>query len=119
MGAGILDRVVLPTQIKNGNPFSSHIHKLAYLQVLKLASSPNLYKLSHDDLLTLVPVFFCSTFRRATLGLNSVPPTFSAPAARRAFHIPNRRKQAVLDTSETTDQPPIVRKDRTRTPDPR
>src|SRR5882724_7641000 len=43
----------------------------------------------------------------------------SAPTARRAFHIPNKRKQAVLDTSETADQPPIVRKDRTRLPDPR
>src|ERR1700687_4858984 len=51
MGAGILDLVVLPTQIKNGNPLSSRLHKLAYLQVLKLGSSPNLYKLSHGDLL--------------------------------------------------------------------
>src|SRR5260370_25290049 len=45
--------------------------------------------------------------------------SISAPTARRAFHIPNRREQAVVDTSETADQPPIVRKDRTRTSDPR
>src|SRR5712692_6371186 len=51
MWAGILDRVVFPTDVKNGNPLSTRLHKLARFQVLKLGSSPNLYKLSHGDLL--------------------------------------------------------------------
>src|SRR5216683_2694628 len=51
MGASILDRVVFPTEVKNGNPLSTRLHQLARFQVLKLGSSPNLYKLSHGDLL--------------------------------------------------------------------
>src|SRR5260370_33151343 len=69
MGTGILDRIILPTQVKNGNSLSTRLHKLAQLQVLKLGSSPNLYKLSHGDLFpSLVPVFFTtpSGVRRST-----------------------------------------------------
>src|SRR5712691_9932099 len=51
MGAGILDRIVFPTEVKKGNPLSTRLDELAHFQVLKLGSSPNLYKLSHGDLL--------------------------------------------------------------------
>src|SRR5437879_7215360 len=51
MGARILDRVVFPAKVKNSNPLSTRLHTLAHFQFLKLGSSPNLYKLSHHDLL--------------------------------------------------------------------
>src|SRR5437899_667315 len=76
MGAGILDSVILPTQAKNGNSLATRLHKLAHLQVLKLGSSPNLYKLSHGETSFPGPALFRTTFRRAALGLNSVPPPF-------------------------------------------
>src|SRR5713226_2827818 len=100
MGAGILDRVVFPTQIKKGNPLSTRLHELAHFQVLKLGSSPNLYKLSHATSF-LAPGLFRNSFRRAALDLNSVLASISAPTPRSAFHIPNRRKQATSDISET------------------
>src|SRR5260370_11668601 len=87
MGAGILDRVVLPTQIKNGNPLSSRLHKLAYLQVLKLSSSPNLYKLSHGDLLPS-----SRSFSQLLPARGSRPEFRSAsifaPTPRIPFHVP-------------------------------
>src|SRR5216684_7177543 len=116
MGAGILDRVIVPTQVKNGNSLSTRLHKLAHLQVLKLGSSPNLYKLSHGDLLPSSRSF-SQHLPACRSGPEFSSAFISAPTTRRAFHIPNRRKQAVLDTSETADQPPIVRKDGTRPPD--
>src|SRR6266851_416109 len=82
MGASILDRVVFPTDVKNGNPLSTRLHKLARFQVLKLGSSPNLYKLSHGNLLPQSR-FSRNSFRRATLDLNSVLPSLSAPTPER------------------------------------
>jgi len=84
MGAGILDGVILPTQVKNGNSLSNRLHKLAYLQVLKLGSSPNLYKLSHGDLLP-----WSRSFSQHLPACRSRPEfssaSISAPTARRAL----------------------------------
>src|SRR5437773_11920326 len=100
MGALILDRVVFPTEVKKGNPLSTRLHKLAHFQVLKLGSSPNLYKLSHGDLLPWSRSF-SQLLPACGLDLNSVLASISAPTPRSAFHIPNRRKQATSDISET------------------
>jgi hypothetical protein len=51
MGARILDGPVLPTQIENGDPLSSRLHKLPRLQGLEFLSGYNLHKQSHGDLL--------------------------------------------------------------------
>src|SRR5437667_11065535 len=67
----------------------------------------------------LGPGLFRNSFRRAALDLNSVLASISAPTPRSAFHIPNRRKRAISDTSETEDQPPTACKDKIQTRDPR
>src|SRR5713101_2666210 len=99
MGTGILDRVVFPAEIKESNPLPTRLHKLAHFQVLKLGSSPNLYKLSHGDLLP-----WSGSFSQL-LPACGARPEFSSWLQFRlrflgAFHIPHRREQAGSDTSE-------------------
>jgi hypothetical protein len=56
MRAGILDGVVAPTQVKNGDALATSLHKLAHLQIIKLGYGSDLNKVSRDNLLS---VFNC------------------------------------------------------------